>query len=287
MLKAQNLRSGALWMLAASLAFSGMGGVVRLLSADFNNESIVFYRSLFGLLALLPWRFSHKAPSLRTHRLFEHLSRAFFGLAAMYCFFYAISQLHLATAVLLNFSSPIFIPIFAWFLLHESSSRPVKLAIGIGFCGILLILKPGIGIWNSAALIGTFSGILAAMAMIFVRKLGSTEPASRTLFYFSLLSTIVSAVPMALFGKMPEVHHLGWLALLGLFASAGQYMLIRAYQLAPAPQIGPFSYSAVFFSAVVGWWFWAEVPDQYSLIGTLLVIAAGILTLRAGVRKGR
>ena len=281
----KNLLIGAAWMLAASFSFSIMGAVIRTLSLTFNNESIVFFRSLFGLLLLLPWRLG-QSPSLGTDQLSGHLARAFFGLSAMYCFFYAISKLNLATAVLLNFSAPMFIPIFAWILLKEPSSRRIWIAIGVGFLGILFILKPSQGLWNSAALIGTCSGILAAMAMIFVRKLGRTEPASRTLFYFTMLSTLGSAIPMLLFGKMPQLQHLPLLLLLGISANAGQYMLIRAYQMAPAPQIGPFSYSAVLFAAILGWWMWAEVPDQYSLIGTVLVIAAGILTLRAGMRKG-
>ena len=105
-----NLPRGALLMLASGLLFAAMGALIKNLSATLPNEMLVFFRSLIGLLVLTPWLL-HRGPSyFATRRLGAHLLRALTGLAAMYCFFYALGRLPLAEAVLLNYSAPLFIP---------------------------------------------------------------------------------------------------------------------------------------------------------------------------------
>ena len=156
-----NPARGALLVTAAALMFASMGVLIRFASQQLPNEQVVFLRNLFGLLILLPLLLSMaSAPSLRTQRPWLHVTRSLFGLAAMYCFFYALANLALADAVLLNFTAPLFIPFIALLWLRETVSRHVIAAIVIGFAGILLVLKPGIGLFNPASLIGlAFGGL--------------------------------------------------------------------------------------------------------------------------------
>ena len=282
---ADDLRRGALLMLASGLLFSAMGALVKHLSVQLPNEMVVFFRSAMGLLALLPWVLHRGISQLKTKNLRGHLGRGLAGVTAMYCYFYAIAHLPLAEAVLLNYSTPLFIPFIAALWLGEQVSMRLWAAIGVGFAGIVLILKPGLGMFTPVSLIGLASGMFGALAMVSIRRLSKTEPTLRIVFYFSAVCTAVSAVPLLWRWQTPDPALWTLLILMGVLASLAQLLLTRAYSHAPAAQVGPFTYSTVVFAAAVGWIFWGEIPDLLSFGGTALVCLAGIMTIRfAGQR---
>lgn len=272
---------GALLVTSAALMFASMGGLVRHVSSELPNEQIVFFRNLFGLLVLLPvlWQRGERV-TLTSRHPGLHLVRSLFGLAAMYCFFYALSVLPLADAVLLNFTAPLFIPFVAMLWLGERVSRRIWAAILIGFSGVLLILRPGGDLPTLAAFIGLASGAFAAVAMVSLRKLSATEPALRVVLYYGVICTLVSAVPLLWSWQAVALESLMVLAAAGSFATLGQYLLSRGYGCAPAAQIGPFTYTSVVFAAAYGWYFWQELPGWTTAAGTLLVALAGVLAMR-------
>jgi len=280
MTRPESLRRGAALMVLSAFFFAGMGFAVKLAARSLPNVTVVFARNFFGLLALLPWLLPLGASGLRTSKLGEHLIRALAGLAAMYCFFYAIGRMRLADAVLLNYSLPLFMPVIAFVWLGERIPPGLWRGLGLGFLGILLILKPGSGLFEPVALLGVASAILAALAQVGVRRLTETEPVTRIVFYFSVISTAVSAVPVL--GDWPrlEPRLLGLLVVLGMLATAAQLSLTRAYAQAPAAQVGPFIYACVPFAAILEGVFLGHWPDGLSILGSLLVCAAGILVLR-------
>jgi len=217
---------------------------------------------------------------MATKRLRAHITRSVSGLAAMYCFFYAIAHLQLAEAVLLNYSSPLFIAIIALIWLGERSSKKLVTAIITGFIGICFILKPDAGMFQNAAWVGLLSAVFAAFAMVTIRSLSSTEPTIRIVFYFSLTATLISAIPLLWVWQTPTLHIILIMIFAGFAATSGQLLLTYSYSLAPAAQIGPYTYSTVVFAAIYGYVFWQETPDMFAFIGALLVIMAGIMTLQ-------
>jgi drug/metabolite transporter (DMT)-like permease len=275
-----NVRRGALYMLISALLFAIMGALIKIVSRYLPNEMVVFFRSLAGLLVLLPWLVHHGFKGLATNHLSAHLARSLAGLTAMYCFFYALSVLPLAEATLLNYATPLFTPFIAYVWLREHVNRRVKVAIAVGFAGILFILKPGGGLFTGAALVGLSAGVFAALAMVSIRKLTRTEPTWRIVFYFSLVSTIVSSFPLLYAWKTPDPSLWGLLLAMGAVASLAQVFLTRAYAQAPAAQVGPFTYATVLFAAGAGWWFWGEAVDALTLLGAVLVVVGGIAALR-------
>ena len=274
-----NLPRAAFSITFAALMFASMGVAVRYASASLPGEILVFLRNSFGLLFLLPWLYHRGFNSLKTNRLPAHITRSVAGLAAMYCFFYAIAHLPLAEAVLLNFSSPIFIAIIAMIWLGEKASRKIILAIFIGFSGICLILKPGLGIMSSAALVGLISAVFAAMAMVSIRDLSKTEPTRRIVFYFSIIATLISTIPMFWYWQTPDLKPLLAMIFAGFSATLGQLLLTHGYSIAPAARVSPYSYNTILFAAVYGWIFWSEKLDVLTLLGALLIICAGIISL--------
>ena len=273
--------TGAIYLMCGSLLIAMVGALVKSVSASLNNEMIVFLRNFFVMLCVLPWiRVGNHPSSIRTGCFHLHLLRSLSGLFAMYCFFYAVSRIPLSAAFLLLSSSPLFIPIIARVWLREPVAAAVRFAIVIGFVGVLFILKPGFGVFQPAALVGLGAGMLAAMAMVTIRRMSPTEPAIRILFYFTLVSTLASTVPLTWAWQTPEPSALLSMALLGLLATAGQYLLTTGYSYAPAAQLGPFTYTNVVFAAVIGWIFWGETLDSLAWIGAVFICFAGIIASR-------
>lgn len=273
-----NLRLGALFAVLAALSFSIMAAGVKVAAGEVTGEQIVFFRCATSLVVLLPWLLRHGAAAVRTRRLGGHLWRAGFGTCAMFLFFYALAHLHLAEAMVLTYSTPLFIPFIAWMWIREPPPPVIFPAIALGLGGIVLIARPEAGLPVSlASVAGVLSGISAAGAMVSIRRIADTEPAPRVVFYFSALSTAISAVTLT-WGWAPiSARSLALLVGIGVLATLGQLCLTRAYALAPAARIGAFTYVAVVFSGLIGWLLWQERPDGSSLSGMALVVACCLL----------
>jgi drug/metabolite transporter (DMT)-like permease len=276
----EDVRRGALYMVLAALFFAGMGAAVKAASRELPSAMVVFFRNGVGLAVLLPWLVRRSGAGLRTRHLGEHLFRSVTGLLAMFCFFYAIAHMRLADAILINQSVPLVLPLVERAWLEEPISRRLWWPIGLGFVGLLAILKPGSELFEPVALVALVSTLFASVAQVGIRRLTRTEPVTRIVFYFGLISTALSAVPSLAAWKTPRPETLFVLLLMGGLATAGQLCLTRAYSCAAAARVGPFIYTGVVFAGILDWAVWGTLPDRLFLVGALLVSGAAILALR-------
>jgi drug/metabolite transporter (DMT)-like permease len=283
MLYRQNLLQGALFILLAELMFASMGAAVKGVTADLPSEMAVFMRSLFGLALMIPLVLRAGNSGLKTGIFHLHLLRAVAGVSAMYCFFYALAHLQLADGMLLKMTAPLFMPLIAWAWLSERLSSSIILAVAIGFAGVILVLNPA-GEFSSVALVGLLGGMLASLAKVSLRRLGRSEPSVRVVFYFSLLSSLISVVPVFWYWQQPTLQQWGLFAVIGLAGTLGQLLLTRGYAVAAAGAVSPFTYASVLFAAVYGYLFWGETLTIQFVMGALLITLAGILALRS--RRG-
>ena len=276
-----DLRKGAILLLSAELMLAIMAALIKFLSPDVSHGMLVFARNLFGLFFLLPI-ISHQGwRNLKTSQFGLHLIRSIVGVAAMYGYFYVITHLPLAEAALVKLSSPFFLPIIALVWLGERISHKTLWAIIIGFVGVIFVLRPGTETFQPVALVGVVAAALASIAKVTIRKMSSTEPGFRIVFYFGLLATLVSGVPLIWEWETPDLSTLPWLAAIGLSGTVGQLLMTRAYQVANPGQVGPFTYATVIYAALLGWMFWNEVVVITTLIGSALIIGAGILNIKS------
>lgn len=269
-------------MLVAALGFAIMGALVKLGAQKFSSAELVFYRSLFGLLIIGFYIFSKKLP-LATPVLFKQMSRALLGFGALLLFFYAIAHLPLATAITLNYTSPLFLALFTPLLLHEKPKKTLYVGLLIGFFGIILLLEPNFSRqdWLASSL-GLLSGIGAALAYVHVKQLGkANEPDWRTVFYFTLVCTIGAGAWML----FDDFHALAWqdiplLIGLGLSATIAQLAMTRAYRTGDTMVVASLAYVTVILASLLGAIWWQEHLSLSAYIAIGLIILSGMISVR-------
>ena len=275
-----DIRRGALLMVASALLFASMAAMVSLAARELGNAEIVFFRHFIMLVFLLPWLVREGRRALATDDLAGHLVRGTAGAGAVACYFYAIARLRLADAVLLNQSMPLFIPLVERAWIGERIPGRLWGVLMLGFAGLLLILRPGIGVLQPAALVGLASAVLAAIAQVGIRRLTRTEPVTRIIFYFGLVGSLAALPPALYWWTTPSARAWAILLVMGVFATTGQFTLTRAYVHAPAARVGPFLYAGPVFAGLLDWLIWGRLPDALFVAGAVLVIASATLALR-------
>lgn len=273
---------GAWWMVLAAASFGLMGVFVKLASATLGTVELVFWRTAFAVLVL------GAAALLRRQRfatplLGQHLKRGLLGYVSLLCYFYAISHLPLATAVTLNYTSPLFLALLSVLLLRERLPRSAWLAIVLGFAGVALLLKPtlaGLGVLSGVT--GLLSGLLAGWSYLHVRELGQAgEPEWRTVFFFAFISTLGGLLLMLFQAWHPlTAANLPWVLGLGVSAMVAQLAMTRAYKVGRKMLVANLSYLTVAFSAVFGALLWQHWLGWQELAATGLIILSGILAGR-------
>ena len=258
----------------SALLFSIMGICIRYASHTVDNYTIVFFRNVVGLILFLPFIFKQGIGFVKTEKLWMHSWRSIVGLAAMYGFFYAIAHLKLSNAMVFTYSSPIFIPLIAWLFLKERITTAMLCAAALGFIGVFCVAKPDQGLLNWISLIGIASSLLASMAFVTVRALTQTEPPERIVFYFCMIGSLLSVIPMFWVWRPYHLQELLFLIGAGILANISQIFMSHAYRLAPAGQIAPVNYMAIIFAGIWGFLLWNEVPDLYSVIGFGFILIA-------------
>lgn len=275
-------------ILIAVALFAVMDAIVKWLSVHYPIAQLVFFRSFLAFVPLSilivrdgGWH------SLRTSRPGGHMLRSLIGLASMTLFFWAFAVLPLADAVAISFSGPLFLTLLSIPLLGERVGPRRWLAVLAGFAGVLLIVRPGSGLFGLTALIPVGAALGFALAMICVRRLSITESNTAIVFYFTLTCTAVSGLALPFEWVKPAPEH--WLPLIaiGLIGGTAQLFMTQAFRLAPASTVAPFEYTAIVFALLFGVLIWNEIPDAWMLIGTAVVIASGLYILhRELLRKG-
>ncbi len=273
---------GSLWMLVAGLLFGCMGVFVKLGAAHFSHVELVFYRSFIGLL-LIYLIMRHRHIRFATPYGHQHLWRGLSGTVALMLFFYCITVLPLATAVTLNYTAPMFLTLLTMLVFKDKFHPPLTVAIGVGFCGVVLLLHPTLAREQLlSGLLGLISGFLAGVAYLNVRQLGQLgEPSTRTVFYFSLTASLCSAAWML----TGEIHSITWqgallLSGLGGTATLAQLAMTHAYRVGKTLVVGSLAYSTILFASLFGMILWDETLPLSSWAGMALIIASGVLSLR-------
>ncbi len=280
--------------------FSLQDAIIKQVSGGYALTQVVCIRSFIGLPLLfyvvqreVGWR------ALFTAELGVLLVRAGVMFGAYTAYYMAFPALPLADAVALYFTVPLFLTSMAGLLLGESVGWKVWAAVVLGFCGVLVMLQPGSGLFEPAALLSLLSAALYAIAMLMARKMGVAQVASVMAFYQNALflgGSGVAALILTLLGKSssahPSVEFLvrpwrvpAWsdsllIALCGVVAAVGTLFLTNAYRIAKTSVVTPFEYTGMLWAPLWGFLFFAEVPKVSTFVGAAVIGVAGLIAMR-------
>lgn len=270
-------------MVLAVSTFACMDTIAKHLAAHYPVPAIVWARYFFNLLAMLAVLLPRMGMGLvRTANLRLQLARGAILTVSTLVFFAALQRMPIAEASSISFMSPLFIAVLAGPLLHERVDWRMWLALALGFGGVLLIIRPGSDLFAWAALLPLASALMMALYQILTRKLAGRDSGVTTLFYPALVGSV--AVPLAFpfavtFPGVPI--HAALFVLLGVMGGIGHYLLIRAYDHAPATLLGPFVYAQLLVVLVLGWLAFGELPDALAFAGMLTIVGSGVLLVFA------
>jgi len=264
------------WMVLAGLCFSATGVFVKLSGGHVIVWTVIFGRSIvIAVMTYVLSKIQNRPLSFKEPKWL--ISRCITGFSAMACYFYAIPLIPLTTAVVLQWTSPLFVALFSGYLIKEKVSPFLFGCIGIAFTGTVLIISPSFEAVEINALYALASGILSALAYLSIRELRSTASSESVVFWFAIFCVIVSLPLSARELTTLTSYEVQLLVGVGITAGIGQIGMTRAFHAAKAAYIGAFSYSTVVVSWIYGLFIFDEVLSSWDMLGTLLIVGSGII----------
>ena len=268
-----NLR-GVLLMFVATICFSVMHALIRYMSAELHPFELAFFRNLFGLLVVIPWFMRYGLKPLKTKRLGLHALRAGINAIAMLMFFYAVSITPLADVAALSFTAPIFATVLAILILGEVVGFRRWCAILFGFCGTLVLLRPGLEVMSDGQLLVVASASFWACALIVIKILGRTESSVTIITYLILLMAPLSAIPAAMVWSTPSFQQLGVMAAMGILGTFGQLLMTQALKEGDTNAVMPLDFLKMIWAVLLGFFVFGEVPGIFTWVGGAMIFAS-------------
>ncbi len=268
---------GIAYLLCAILVFGVLEATAKHLSATYSVPQVMwarfFFHAIFTLALMAP---SGVLRCLSTRRFGLHLVRSLLVLTATMSFFFAISYVPLADATSVLYLSPLLVTALSVPMLGERVGARRWVAVAIGFAGVLVIMRPGLGVAHWALSIVLITALSNALFVIITRLLGATEPALTTLLYTALIGMVASSAWAPFFWTAPDLA--GWFGFVALGASGGvgHYLLIKALEHATPSSIQPYTYLHILWSAMLGYVIFGNFPDIWTFVGALLIVGGGL-----------
>lgn len=292
---------GILALVLGIAIFSVQDVILKLLSGDYPLHQAMVIRSLTALpfhLAIV-WWFDGRLSTITSPGWWKMLARGLLNFVAYTAYYLGLAHLPLADTIALFFTSPLFITLTAVLVLRERANPASLLAVAAGFVGVLLVVKPGGGGFDLAALLPILGALGYALSMIAAGRLGRTESAAAMAFWGNICFLLCALALSALYGSgahagaahpslafltrgwvTPPITDLLLMASCGMIAAIGLTLLTYAYRIAPSSSIAPFEYSFMFWGVLWGWLFWDSIPDGLAWVGIAVIIGAGLIVIR-------
>lgn len=297
---------GIFYLCAGLFIFSFQDVIIKQLSAEFPVHEMVFIRGLVATpLLLILVHYESGFAALRTDHLVLHLVRSVLMFCSYLFYYLAIVAIPITTAISLFFTAPLVITALAVPFLGEKVGYRRWLGVLAGFAGVLIMLRPGLGVFEPAALLAILSAFTYSVAQLLSRRLGMTDPASTMAFYTAMIFTYIGGMmgfiihvsgfapndhPSLDFllrpWKMPGGLEFAMLVTIGVISAMGIYLLSQAYRIGAANTVAPFEYTSMLWAIILTYLVWGVTPDLYTLAGALVIVGAGIYVLqREGIKR--
>lgn len=272
---AQKVR-GILFMLASTVTFAVMSGIVRKLAGygDVHAFEIAFFRNFFGFLMFVPVLMRVGVGPLKTEKLGLLGVRSICNGVSMSLFFLGLAYMPLVEVTALNFTIPLFVTVGAVLFLREKLGIARTLGLFVGFAGALIIVQPGAAVISFGAILVLLSAAIWAVAVIDIKVLSRTESSLTITIYGVLFNAGITLIFAAFVWTWPTWEQLGWLVGVGIFGTLGHLLFAQALKLADASLISAFDFTKILWASLIGYVFFAEVPEVTTWIGAVVIFAA-------------
>lgn len=269
---------GILLVVSSIGFFVLMDSIAKYLGQWYPMPGIVWARYLINLAMLLAWFAARgELGRLRTARPGIQLARGLLLVSATFLYFTSLTVLPLADAAAIGFVLPLFVAALAVPMLGERLDLPRTVAIFLGLAGALIIVRPGTEVFTPYALLPVGMAMCNALYQVLTRKVAGQEHPLTSLVWGALVGAVLMSAVAPFHWQAPAVAwHWLLLAVIGVCASIGHYLLIRAYDYASATLLAPFTYTAIVWAVLLGFVLFGQLPDGWSVAGMLIIVASGL-----------
>ncbi len=238
---------------------------------------IVWARALFGGLMTLP--FALRAEGMRAFRPakpLHHLARAVLLFGATFLFFQALKHLPIADALAIFFVNPLVIVILSALVLGERVGPRRWAAVGVGFIGTLIIIRPGLVDVNPGTVFALGAGVALGSYFVMTRQIAGAADAMVLTFQTSAIGAALMTLALPVLWQAPSATQWVMLASLGVIATLGHVLITKAYEHGEASLLAPLAFTEIIMATAVGWWFFGDLPDRWTVLGVAILIASAI-----------
>jgi len=265
-----------------------MDGFAKFLSDDLPILQITWARYFFTVVFTLPiMMFFFKKQLVWSDKPKLQILRGLILLSANICFFYAISIISLAKALTLAFVAPLIVTAFSPLMLGERVGFRRWTAVVVGFIGSLVVIRPGFVELNFASFAALGTGILYGFYLIITRKLSKSDNPLLTLLLTGMVGAILVSAVIPFYWVKPTLNQWSLMAGIGIFACIGHLFLILSLKYADASKLAPLGYTEIIPNVLIGYYFFSELPDNWTYVGLLIIILSGLYISRREYMKNK
>ena len=277
---------GILFAITAFFSFSLLDTVSKTAVINHSIFQLLFVKYFFVLfLSFFESKRKKNYQFYKSHNIKLQILRSVFSLIESGCFVLSLRYLTLADAHSIASLAPILIVILSAIILKEKVSPKIWIAIFIGFVGVLIILRPGTSIFNSYSLIPLAAAFSVGFYQVFTRKASEYDSTETSLFYTSIIGIVIMSILAFIYWQPTNTRSYLLFLGTGIFFSLGIYFQIIALSRARASIIQPFHYTLIFWAIILGFIFYGDIPDTFTLIGALVITASGIFVINQTAKE--
>ena len=278
---------GILLMLLAILIFTSMDALAKDMVARYPAPQVVWARFAGQLLLVMAILGPRLAQAARTRYPGTHVWRSATQLGATTLFFLSLNHIGLAEATALTDTNPVLITLGAALFLGERLTLPRLIGVGAAMVGALIVIRPGSAVFSVAALLPLGAAVCFSISALLTRHVGARESHWASMIWAAAFGTIATAAVLPFVWQPIATADLGRFALIGVLGAGAQLCLIRAFTLAEASVVAPFTYTGILFATGWGIGLYGEYPDFWTVIGAVVIVAAGLYVWRSETARAR
>lgn len=266
---------GIALLLGAILGFTLMDATAKHLTASYHPSQVIWARFVGNLLIFALIFRGAMLPLMRTRQPGTQLARAMMQLASVTLFFTSLQYIGLAEATAIMDLNPVLITLGGALFLGERIGPRRVAGIAVALAGALLIIRPGLGVFQPAALL-PLAGAFTYAAGALLTRIVRADSVATSVLWSAVVGTLASSVVVPFFWQPVDPGDLWAFALLAVFGTASQYLLVQAFSAAEAGVLAPFGYTGLIWAGLWGWLFFGHWPDGWTLAGATVIVASGL-----------